>query len=137
MSLFWGIKQTQKGVPSFDSNSSSKLTSRVTRYTQKTKFVVLLRANLILLVGTLGYVTQVIDLVVGFVSVLVINVVGRPHPMHVEPRQAMRQVILSVNADSDVSVMERSARVGSRGLMTFEETSGLPSEDPGSWIIVE
>lgn len=88
--------------------------------TFETKFIALFRIGLVLTVGRLS---QVIKSVVSAITVSMIYLFRGPSPRHIEPRQTMLSVVLSVDLQTSITFMMRATG-------TLSDTNFWPRQQP-------
>ncbi len=110
-----GVKKAEKEpLPVGPNLRSPTLIGLVPRNAEKSRGVVLLRSQLILLIRGLRYVTQVCYPVIGPVAIDVIDLLLRPRAVGVEPSQSMSHEGRPVDHDADVAAAVDRSRDSAR-----------------------
>jgi len=93
-----------------------------------------MRAALVLLVYCLRNIAQVSYRIVSGVTVLMVDLSIRPNATHVQPRKAVRPVVMTSNADLDVT-----AAVAASGARLVASLASwiAPAKYAGIWIVVK
>ena len=93
-----------------------------------------MRAALVLLIDCLRNIAQVSYRVVSGVAVLMVDLSIRPNATHVQPREAMRPVVMTSNADLDVT----SAVAASGARLVASLASWVaPAKYAGFWVVMK
>lgn len=85
----------------------------------------------VLCVPFVRYIAQVVNAVIGRITIFVVNLIDRPNTIDVQPRQAVRLVSFAINPYPNATAL-----INSTGIFATMLTSGS-NKDAGVWIVVK
>lgn len=138
MRFFGEVETSKSNCFSINYDSGLKLFSVFSEtYTKKIGYVMFPSfANILIIFGACCF-SKICKFIVVPVSVNVVDICGRPFPMHDYPRQSMSSVLSALNADINVSVWSS----GSNDIASLVDTSISSCNGAGKnscfWTIVQ
>ena len=134
MRLFRRIKPAFTNAFALDHKLHAPL-SLVGAHTQKPRLVSFCRLSHILQVAKTRYLSKIIELIVLFISILMVYMSRRPFARHIQPRKPMGQFFLVVNCNSPIARTSRAASTFADKIRTA--TMHFPDKFAGFWVIVK
>jgi len=135
MRFFWRSKATTIDGALIDSNSRSPATSYLT-HPKIAACIVFLRNPTVLTIHQRRAIAQIFYTVPRFFAALVVNVIFRPFAVDIKPSQAVRQILMSVDADIPIfSTSVKKTRLHS-GFPSFAGIN-FPRENPCHFVVMK
>lgn len=103
-----------------------------TAHARKSAFV--LSRFLVLCVFGVCYFAQIMQRIIGAVSVYVVNLLRGPSPMHMQPRQSVRQIQPVIHSYNNVPVTHYAP---CNAVFTAFAAANSPCKDAVFWVVVK